>query len=207
MSTRALAGLFMLLPACIASSPAPVAWRRSMEDVKTVTYGAWIHVDGRSFVSDGELLAAEEGYLALSRDDEVTIVPSECIEKVEIAAFENTSEQTILWGVAGSLSTASHGYYLVFTLPIWLITTWGATYAHSAAGHVRVDYHQSLTAKVDEIRKWARFPQGLPKGYLKQAKAVHHAGTGCGSANPLPLPMHAPDAPATNKAAPSARAP
>jgi hypothetical protein len=192
MSARALACLFVLQSACIARSPAPVAWQRSMDDVKTVTYGAWTRVEGRSFVSDGELLAAERRYLALSRGDEVTIVPSGCIEKVKIAAFEGAPGPTILWGVAGSLSTASHGVYLLFTLPIWLITTAGASYAHSAAGYVRADYQKPLTAELDMIRKWARFPQGLPPGYLQQAEAVHHAGTGCASTKQLPLPVHAP---------------
>jgi len=92
--------------------------------------------------------------------------------------------------LAGSLSTASHGVYLLFTLPIWLITTAGASYAHSAAGYVRADYQKPLAAEIDKIRKWARFPQGLPPGYLQQAKAVHHAGTGCASAKLLPV--HAP---------------
>jgi hypothetical protein len=45
---------------------------------------------------------------------------------------------------------------------------------------------------LDKIRKWARFPQGLPPGYLQQAKAVRHAGMGCASTNRLPLSVHAP---------------
>ena len=159
-----------------------------MDDVKTVTYGAWTRIEGRAFVGEGELLAAENEYLALSRDDHVTLVPSGCIERVKLAAFEGAPEQTGLWGAAGSMSTASHGFFFVFSLPIWLVTTGSATYAHSKAGILQADYHKSLAGEIDKIRKWSRFPQGLPPAYLEQAKAVHHLETSCRSANSLPIP-------------------
>jgi hypothetical protein len=169
-----LASLIALFPACVASSPAPEAWRRSMDDVKKVALGAWTRVNGKTFVVDGELLAVHEGSLVLARGDHVTVVPSTCIETITVAAFEGAPGQTIAWGVLGSASTISHGIFLMFSLPIWLATSGLATYGHSKAGTITADFRrrQQLTTETEKIRKWARFPQGLPPGYLEQAASV-----------------------------------
>ena len=198
-----LVSILVLLPACVASSPAPAAWQRSMDDVKRITYGAWTRVEGPSFASDGELLAADHKHLVLSRGSEVTIIDSRCVAKVTVAAFEDLPGQTILWGVLGSLSTFSHGAYLFLSMPVWLITTGSATYAHSKAGYLQADYSKPPAAEVDNIRKWARFPQGLPPGYLEQAKTVHDTGSMCKSFPPHLEPAPVPGPPARARVVPA----
>jgi hypothetical protein len=192
----AVVGVLALFPACMASSPAPEAWRRSMDDVQKVALGAWTRVQGKGLVVDGELLAADEDSLVLARGDYVTLVPPACIETVTVAAFEGAPGQTIAWGVVGSLSTVSHGLFLIFSLPIWVATTGGATYGHSKAGYIEADFRKARGAEVENVRKWARFPQGLPPGYLEHATSVLPAKCGVSdvrgqsvSSQPLSLPV------------------
>lgn len=187
-----LATVLALFPACVASSPAPEAWRLSMDDVQRIAFGAWTRVQAKGLVVDGELLAVDENALVLARGDHVTLVPSACIETVTVAAFEGEPEPTIVWGTVGSLSAATHGYFLIFTLPIWLATTGGATYGHSKAGCIEADFRKARAAETESVRKWARFPQGLPAGFLEQAASVLPAqcgvSSGRGQAVPFPRP-------------------
>jgi hypothetical protein len=136
-----------------------------MNDVQKVALGAWTRVQAKGFVVDGELLAADENTLVLARGDHVALVPSACIETVTVAAFEGAPGQTILWGTVGSLSTATHGYFLLFTLPIWLATTGGATYGHSKAGYIEADFRKTRAPETEKVRKSPQFPQGPPPGY------------------------------------------
>ncbi len=161
-----LATVLALFPACVASSPAPEAWRLSMDDVQRIAFGAWTRVQAKGLVVDGELLAANENMLVLARGAHVTLVPSACIETVTVAAFEGTAGEMIAWGTLGSLSTLSHGYFLIFSLPIWLATMGGSTYAQSGAGYLGADFRETRAPETEKVRKSPQFLQGPPPGYV-----------------------------------------
>jgi len=204
----AMAGIAAILPSCIASSPAPRAWQRSLGDVQRVTYGAWTRVEGAGVAMDGELIAVEPARILLARGAQVAAVPSPCVDKLTIAAFEAPASTTA-WGVAGTLSTPSHGYFLVFTFPIWLLTATTSTYAQTSAGHITETHLGGAPLHVDRIRKWARFPQGLPAGYLDQVAEVRQFGLDCRTVTlrpraTAPARLLAPPTPAPPALAPSA---
>jgi hypothetical protein len=190
----ALAGMAALLPSCIASSPAPQAWQRSLDDVQRVTYGAWTRVEGPGLAIDGELIAVEPTRILLGRGAQVAAVPSRCVDKLAMAAFEAPAG-TIAWGVVGSLSTPSHGYFMVFSLPIWLLTATMSTYAQTSTGHLVEPRLGGAPLPVDRIRKWARFPQGLPAGYLDQVAEVREFAMDCRTITLRPRPVAPPPLP------------
>jgi hypothetical protein len=63
------------------------------------------------------------------------------------------------WGVGGTLSTISHGYYLVFTAPMWMLTG-GISHANTAS-EAKIEFAAG-DRRHRELAAWARFPQGLP---------------------------------------------
>ena len=114
-------------------------------------------------VLDGELIAADGKSVVLAKGGDVTVLPATCVTRMTVAAFEPGVADTIALGSVGGLSTLSHGFFLVLSAPIWLVTTLGATWAQSGAGTLE---------KPPRPAAWARFPQGLPPGFLEQAGRV-----------------------------------
>lgn len=71
--------------------------------------------------------------------------------------FRYTADDCVLWGVAGSLSTITHFLFAVVTLPAWVIAT--ITVESIETRHVLLEYPGD---SLEEIARWARFPQGMP---------------------------------------------
>ena len=173
-----LALLGALASGCLAASTAPEGWRRSKEDVARVALGSWTRVESRraspssppALVVDGELIAADGKSVVLAKGGDVTVVPATCVDRMTVAAFEPGVADTIALGSVGGLSTLSHGFFLVISAPIWFLTTLGATWAQSGAGTLE---------KPPNPGAWARFPQGLPPGFLEQAGRVTIVGGDC----------------------------
>jgi hypothetical protein len=156
---------------CLAASTAPEGWRRSTDDVKRVALGSWTRVEnGSSLVADGELIAADGRSFVLAKGGDVTVVPAACVNRVTVAAFEPGVAEAIAIGSVGGLSTISHGLFLVISAPIWLVTTVGATSVQSWAGRLE---------NPPKPEVWARFPQGMPAGFLEQARRVTVVGADC----------------------------
>jgi hypothetical protein len=151
--------------------------------------------------ADGELLAVEPDRVYLARGDQVTVVPLICIEKLKVGAFETTAEP-LAWGTVGALTTLSHGYFLVFSLPTWLLSTAPASRVHSSAGHIEEPRPGEAAPKLENLRKWARFPQGMPAGYLEQAREIRERRGSCEIFGPRPKP--AAPTPEASRPAPAA---
>jgi len=191
----------LITSGCMAASTAPEGWRRSRADAERLALGSWTRVESRqsadatrenplqddraqpagpALVTDGELIAIDGESVVLAKGGDVAIVPRGCVGTMTIAAFEPGLAGTIVPGVVGTVSTISHGFLLVLSAPIWLVTTLGSTWAQSAAGTLE---------NPQDAAPWARFPQGLPPGFLEQARHVTRYGNDClpGSAS-APVP-------------------
>ncbi|MGE5182554.1 MAG: hypothetical protein ACM31C_10850 [Acidobacteriota bacterium] len=153
MRARDLA--IVALAAC-AANPDPRS--PSPEQMASQAYGGWIviHTADRQEVS-GELIAldAERVYLLPAAGGHLHWVKRAAV--TDAALYEYEAGGFGAWGLLGSLSTASHGYFLVFSLPIWVLSS---TITNAAESH-HVILHYPATGW-DEIARWARFPQGLP---------------------------------------------
>jgi hypothetical protein len=90
-------------------------------------------------------------------------VPVQLVEHVTVKLDDETTRTAGLgaWTFLGTLSTASHGYFLVFSAPAWLITGISTT-AVSAKGTTNVPAN---AGEIPALWQFARFPQGWPRGW------------------------------------------
>jgi hypothetical protein len=178
---------------CALACALAACWRNpdprllSRQDMARGGLGGWLRVTeaaGRQL--QGELIAVERTHLWLLRaapkgEQRLEAVPVWRIMRAELFTYHSDAGFGA-WGVAGTLSTASHGFLLIFSLPVWLVTASASSAAE--ARHVVLQYPQR---PLGEMNKWARFPQGLPS-------RVRERGLAAGRA----VPVRAPAVPASS---------
>ncbi|HEX7604399.1 MAG TPA: hypothetical protein VF316_22425 [Polyangiaceae bacterium] len=133
---------------------------------------------------DGELLAVGAHAMAIAvrrgDNDEDLFVSEAEIEKVRVTAYSNAAltGALVTWGAVGTLSTLSHGVFLIFSAPIWTVAGMATSIAAAE------DSDQSavvLGGEQAQLWQFARFPQGLPPTYPIK-----------GNTPPPPAPVPAP---------------
>lgn len=150
------------LLAC-ASNPAPAGWRPKPRDAQRQAWGGWLVVKGKSgeTLAAGELIAVDEPRLyVLTAESGLVVVTRDFLAKAILTGYGTKEEALAGWTTAGTLSTLSHGVFLIFTAPTWIIAGAVGTTSESRAGLLR--YPQEPLAS---FRPYARFPQGLPPGF------------------------------------------
>jgi hypothetical protein len=115
----------------------------------------------------GEFLAVDDDSLyVLTRvarpEDPVVGLPLNIIEGVKIAHFDPETENTGRWVAAGSILSLSHGMLAAISMPVWIIAG-----SAMAAGHSRTALENYPDRSWDELKMFARFPQGPPPGLHK----------------------------------------
>jgi len=113
---------------------------------------------GQTTTVSGELLAVAPGKLFILNESGVSEVPVLAVKRMQLEIFKEKKVAGI-WAFLGTLSTASHGVGLIVSAPIWIVSGIVLAAAESAAGLMRFD-----GPPPEDIRKYARFPQGLPEG-------------------------------------------
>ena len=165
------AGLLLLTLGSCASNPTPSDRRVTQEEAISSGKGAYAFVRyvKRGSV-DGELIATANARVTLLTDlGHLVDVPYGEIRELTLGVHDNNFAGMVLWGVTGSLSTISHGAFLVFTLPVWLITSISAGSAESYRGLFICSESSRgergmLEGCLRVAASYARFPQGLPPG-------------------------------------------
>jgi hypothetical protein len=161
--TALLAGA-MLAAACATRSPAPPSWQVPANEVDRSSHGAWANVTLRGGGGlSGELLAVDDQALYVGLTPRLTRVPHQCVTRLQLAAFEIMAVDVSGLGAVGMLSTISHGFFLVFTVPIWVTTAGLSSYGHSRAGHLKFGLGEEPLPRASA---WSRFPAGMPTGYI-----------------------------------------
>jgi len=154
--------LLAVLKTGCATSIAPKRWLPNPSEAQSQAFGAWMTVEYGSEagtkISDGELIAVQENNVYLLTKDGIAVIST---DKVQNAMFAIYKEKKIvgLWAFLGTLSTISHGWYLILSAPTWAIT--GIV---SAIGESKSGLNKYPDLSWQEIKKYARFPQGIPKG-------------------------------------------
>ncbi len=108
----------------------------------------------------GELQAIAADGLWLNRGGTPHKVALHDIAYVEVVLERDSNLGTIIGvGVGGTLSTVTHGFFLVITAPVWVLSTTGLAIAEgvSASSTLAFDAGDWWT-----MRHYARFPQGMP---------------------------------------------
>jgi len=167
-----------------ASNPDPRG--RTIEAVQRDGHGGWISIATSSAPTiDGELISVElDGLrvLAVTPQPGVVFVSKARFRSARLWAWETEHGKLLGWGSAGALSTASHGFFLIFTFPIWLLTMTVTASIESRASQLEYPDDGWETFSI-----WARFPQGLPSG-LRDLDLMHQ------DRSPPPIPAPAGEA-------------
>jgi hypothetical protein len=196
LRTRSALGLLAaaaLAAGACASNPLPRDRHVSAEEAITSGKGAYAAVDlANGGQVMGELIAvatAPPALWILTDLDKLEAVPLPSVRHMRLGVHESNENAYTAWVVLGSLSTLSHGFWLIFSLPTWLIAGSAATVAESYRGLLDCDavtaeepasrertsssweYPSSSSPKQrpappcgDALPAYARFPQGLPPG-------------------------------------------
>ncbi|HET6149786.1 MAG TPA: hypothetical protein VFH68_19765 [Polyangia bacterium] len=157
----ALAVALACLTAGCASDPIPQAQRPTEEDAITSGFGSFIYVvDSSGEPHAGELIDVLPGRLSIFDGGRIEMLPRERVTSALLLVHRTHENAYTLWTVLGTLSTVTHGFFLVFSAPIWIST--GVATAISEHRRARLTYPDP--ARWEDLRPYARFPQGLPPG-------------------------------------------
>jgi hypothetical protein len=158
--------------AACASNPAPRGWLAPAQAAESDPYGAWIvvrHDDpegGPTLETAGELIAVEsDTVFVLPQSGPLSAIPLRHANEGRLAYYDSRSEYLGLWTFMGILSTASHGYFLVISAPVWIISGSIASASQSRAPLVRVT--RSELSQWRALTIYARFPAGIPPGLAR----------------------------------------
>ncbi|MFH1050260.1 MAG: hypothetical protein V1779_04935 [bacterium] len=171
-----------------ATTKAPRGWLESPSDVDFKAWGGWVQLkvlpDKAKSIEDfddnfsnydlnvggGEFISFQDSLVYVIFKNKVLKIPFYRIYRAELEISSDKKGWLALWTVLGTLSTASHGFVLIFTAPAWLLFGTAATVGESNRNRFRQytpDYDWWVRAK-----KFSRFPQGLPKDFdLSQLKS------------------------------------
>jgi hypothetical protein len=130
----------------------------SPAEARTSVYGAW--VDLKLFpvsTAQGELLAVTLDTLYYA-DTKFHAVAIRQIVSARLVRYDPKQDDLALWSVFGVLSTLSHGYYIIFSGPVWLAASY-FTYI-SRLEEPQLNYPET---NILRFIPYARFPQGLPE--------------------------------------------
>jgi hypothetical protein len=143
-----------------AINPAPSGTLVTAEAMQRTAFGGYILVEHRNGAKTrGELLAVGDGQVHVQTAVGPRTLAIAEVYSMRLAAYQ--TDQAILtgWGLAGTLSTLTHGYLLVISGPVWLLATGFVAGIESRAA--LVDFPGE---PLEHFRPWARYPQGMPVG-------------------------------------------
>ena len=158
-----------LLLACVlflggcAINTAPKGFLVTGDGEQTDTYGGWIDLelyDEREL--EGELIAIDGDSLFVmleGRPSTLVALHGRKIRKARLRAYDPQTDKYAPWVVLGTVSTISHGIGLTLTAPLWILGG-----SSSVATQSKMADYGYPGPEAVEMRKFARFPQGMPEG-------------------------------------------
>lgn len=156
MPTRSL--VVLLAVAACATNPDPRT--RPVDLVVRDGYGGWIVVTARQGAEvSGELIAIDPDAVRVLGPTGLISIARSDVASARLWAWDGEHARVAVWGTLGTISTISHGFFLVFSAPVWILTTTITTV---------VETHAPIVSYPDDgwdkLAIWARFPQGTPPG-------------------------------------------
>ena len=162
------------IPAC-ATTTAPQAWLPELSVAQRDGFGGWVSIKYGTEKSEttihGELIAIDLNQLSVLTAQGMIFVPSKNIDFMKLTTYDSKSGRFAGWTCLGTLSTISHGVFLIFTAPAWLLG--GSCVTGIQSREPQITYPEK---SLDEFRAFARFPQGLPKGIDGQSLSPKRPG-------------------------------
>jgi hypothetical protein len=201
-----VAAVALGLTAACSSLPAPRDWVPDADQAPKDPRGSWANVrhiqNNNRVTTSGELISVSQDsvFIALPKSRLAPFAWKD-INRLQVVYFDPHEGLCYGIGAAGAVSTLSHGYILVMSLPAWMII--GATTGAGRVGEAMLTY-PSETEDWRDLRAYARFPQGLSRversalsdSMLAAARApadTVRTGTGKISGEPAPpVPKYKP---------------
>ncbi len=122
-------------------------------------YGAWIECRiEKNKILEGEFIAIHEDTIFIADKSTLYAVPIKDINGGHICAYNSDEALFVPFVVLGAVSTLTHGFWAIFTLPSWVI---------AGLISIIIRYYEPIIFysehSLKKLSKYARYPQGLPK--------------------------------------------
>jgi hypothetical protein len=149
-----------------ASSEAPRQWERDPMQFARDSYGGWLHIEYKEALSAksdrGEFIALQESTVYLLRSDgQIVLCPLKNIDHAHLEIHSENHGEFAAWTLIGTISTLTHGFGLMLTAPVWILS--GSIAAASVSHIGKFDEGNPDPVWWKEMSQYARFPQGLPE--------------------------------------------
>lgn len=182
-----LLGAAFFLSGC-GMTMAPENWLPEAGDRALDPYGGWIEMtvspdrpDGKRRDIEGELVAIDADSIWVlpclkvrPRDYDsryhrrpsvlhwqpVIAISTDRIRKAEVEGFASRPENATGLATLGVFSTLTHGFFLIFTAPVWMLG--GSALSFNQADLAREKW--AGPESVEALGRYARFPRGWPRG-------------------------------------------
>lgn len=155
-------GAVWCVTAC-ATHTAPDGFLPLAVEAQRQAQGGWLEVTHRGTGGlervAGELIAVTEDSVWVLQSSGAVVIPTGQIRDAKLTGYDSKHREVAAGTLLGFLSTASNGYFLILTGPMWLI---GGGIA--ASGQSRVATDEVPPAQWADLAAFARFPQGMPPG-------------------------------------------
>lgn len=152
--------IFIIILIVITNSCSTPAYLPSSDKIDVNEHGSYIELYQKNKIMlDGELIALDSNQIVIltGLDKNCAIVPMSEVKKFRL---EYAKPKHYGWIIPlGIFLPLIHGYYSVLTLPAHLLVTIAVT----VSGENAFTY-SSKTMTFDELKMFARFPQGIPPG-------------------------------------------
>lgn len=153
-----------------AGTGAPSGWLPNAAATQEEAHGAWISIrhrsDGDDVRVEGELIAVgDDTVFVLTTDSaawSLVAIPRSDDLTAKLGTYDPATGGIVAWTFLGTVSTMSHGINLILSAPVWIITGTVVTNTQARTAIERYPGDSPWDAW-DELRVFARFPQGLPE--------------------------------------------
>lgn len=149
-----------------ASVQAPHGYLPDASSEQIDVYGGWITLEysaGNSVeTADGEFIAFQDSSVYVLTEFRLIRIPSKDVRRASVDIYSKNTLTFALWTVAGTASATTHGWYVIISAPLWLLTGIPSTISESMDG--RLERGNPSTSWWLSASKFSRFPQGIPKG-------------------------------------------
>ena len=146
-----------------ASTTSPRHWLPTADKAQQEAYGAWItveyHTGSLERIAEGEFIAVNGESVFVLTSEKLVVIPQNQIKQGRLVTYDSKYEVLGIWTLLGVLSTPSHGVGLIISAPVWIVLGSVITSGQSYEPIETTPAHSW-----NELRKFARFPQGMPKG-------------------------------------------
>ena len=150
----------MSLMSCVSKTPIV----KNTDYYHQSPYGAYIELSVKGIPEKlkfkGELIAVDDKKIVLrtlGKNETVRPFAIKDIVSYKVYYTKNDKEDYNAWGTIMTVSSISHGWFLIFTLPIN-----GIVFAVVNSNYKREFYYTQKELPIQDLYKFARYPQGLP---------------------------------------------